>query len=83
MISALIKAHVTSLFRDRMAMALSFALPCVMFTVFAVVFGGAGKSEPQSMRVLVADLDGSKSSQRMITALGDLDGLTISTVAEF
>ncbi len=83
MIPALIKAQVISLFRDRMAMAVSFALPCVMFTVFAAIFGGVGESAPRPLRVLVADLDGSKSSQRMIDSLGEMDGLEISTVAEF
>lgn len=83
MIFALIKAQTISLLRDRMAMALSFALPCVMFSVFAVIFGGIGKSTPQPLQILVADQDGSKSSQRMIDALRSIERIVVKTVQDF
>lgn len=82
MIFALIKAQTISLLRDRMAMALSFALPCVMFSVFAVIFGGIGKSAPQPLQILVTDQDGSKSSQRMINALRAMDQIMVRTVQD-
>lgn len=83
MIYALIKAQVISLFRDKMAMALSFALPCIMFTVFAVIFGGTTKSDPKPMKVLVADFDGSKSASRMIQSLRSMNRIEVTTIFEY
>ena len=81
MILALIKAQIISLLRDRMAMALSFALPCVMFSVFAAIFGGAGKSAPKPMKVIVADLDGTKTSGRMVDSLKAMSQIEVVMVA--
>ncbi len=82
MILALIKAQVISLLRDRMAMALSFALPCVMFTVFAVIFGGTGKSDPKPMKVIVADLDNTKTSGRMVDSLRSMSQIQIVAIVD-
>ena len=40
MISAIIRTALVSLKRDRGALALSFLLPVVFFSIFAVIFGG-------------------------------------------
>jgi ABC-2 type transport system permease protein len=78
MIPALVKAQCLSLLRDRMALLLSFALPCVMFSVFAVVFGGgSGKSGPQQLKVLIADLDQSEVSAAILRSLGELKQLKL------
>ena len=83
MIAALIKAQCISLFRDRMAMLLSFALPCIMFTVFAVIFGGGGVGTNISkLKVVVLDQDNSRSSQKLIDSLTTMDQLDVSTMQD-
>jgi ABC-2 type transport system permease protein len=82
MILALIKAQIISLLRDRMAMALSFALPCVMFSVFAAIFGGVGKSDPKPMKVIIADLDGTKTSSRMVDSLRSMSQIEVVMAAD-
>lgn len=82
MILALIKAQIISLLRDRMAMALSFALPCVMFSVFAAIFGGVGKSDPKPMKVIIADLDDTKTSGRMVDSLRSMSQIEVVMVAD-
>ena len=39
-IIALISAQWKSLIRDRIALLLTFVVPCVLFTVLAIIFGG-------------------------------------------
>lgn len=79
MILALIKAQCISLFRDRMAMLLSFALPCVMFTVFAVIFGGgAAESKTSKLKVVVLDEDDSRSSRKLLASLKGMNQLEVS-----
>jgi|GEM_PF-296119 len=83
MIPALVKAQCLSLLRDRMALLLSFALPCVMFSVFAVVFGGgSGKSAPQQLKVLIADLDHSEVSAAIVRSLSELKQLKLLSSAD-
>lgn len=83
MIYALIKAQCLSLFRDRMALLLSFALPCVMFTVFAIIFGGqSGGGQPGALRILIIDQDQSKSSRGMEKTLRGMSQLTVVSLDE-
>jgi ABC-2 type transport system permease protein len=79
---ALIKAQGISLFRDRMALLLSFALPCVMFTVFAIIFGGQSGGSPSKMKVLVVDIDQTAASKAMIDSLKSMDKLEIIDAAQ-
>jgi ABC-2 type transport system permease protein len=57
-----------SLRRDRGALALSFVLPIVFFTIFAVIFAGRRDTTPK-VRVLVVDEDHSAVSLRLIKGL--------------
>ncbi len=68
MIPAIIKTSLTSLRRDRGALALSFVLPIAFFTIFAVIFGGRRDTTPK-VAVLVVDEDHSTASQRLIIGL--------------
>jgi ABC-2 type transport system permease protein len=78
MIAALMAAQWRSLLRDRMALALSFALPCVMFTVFAVIFGGSGNQrEAAKLKVVIVDQDQSRVSGKMIRSLKSMDQLQV------
>ena len=68
MIPAIIKTSLTSLWRDRGALALSFVLPIAFFTIFAVIFGGRRDKTPK-ITVLVVDEDHSTASQRLVQGL--------------
>jgi len=81
MIFALIKAQCISLYRDRMAMLLTFALPCVMFTVFAMIFGsGSGTAKPGKLKVIVLDQDETRSSVRLLDSLKAMENLEVTLV---
>ena len=54
MISAIVRTALVSLRRDRGALALSFILPVVFFSIFAVIFGGRHDTTSK-VHVLVVD----------------------------
>jgi ABC-2 type transport system permease protein len=68
MIGTLLKAGWLNLKRDRVAQALTFALPIVFFSIFASVFGGQGEATSR-VRVAVVDEDHSELSARIIAGL--------------
>jgi len=76
MISAIIRTSLTSLRRDRGALALSFVLPIAFFSIFAVIFGGRRDTTPK-ITVLLVDQDHSTASQRLIQGLENEGSLHI------
>jgi ABC-2 type transport system permease protein len=68
MIISVIRAGWLNLRRDRSALMLSFIVPIVFFSIFAGIFG-AQKSKTPKTTVLIADLDRSDTSRRLIDAL--------------
>jgi len=68
----------TSLRRDRGALALSFILPVVFFSIFAVIFGGRGGASPK-VKIIVVDEDHSRASERIVKGLGDESSLSVRT----
>src|SRR5258706_11546210 len=68
MISAVVRAGWLNLRRDRAALMLSFIVPIVFFSIFAGIFG-AQKSKTPKTTVVIADLDHSDSSRRLVDAL--------------
>jgi ABC-2 type transport system permease protein len=78
MISAIVRAAMASLKRDRGALALSFMLPVVFFSIFAVIFGGRGNSSPK-VRVIVVDEDRSRASERLVKGLGGETSLVMKS----
>src|SRR4051794_11881397 len=68
MIVSVVRAGWLNLRRDRAALMLSFIVPIVFFSIFAGIFG-AQKSKTPKTTVVVADLDRSDSSRRLIDAL--------------
>jgi ABC-2 type transport system permease protein len=68
MILTLLKAGWLNLKRDRVAQALTFALPIVFFSIFASVFGGQG-AQTARVRVAVVDEDRSELSARIVGGL--------------
>jgi ABC-type uncharacterized transport system ATPase subunit len=65
LISAIVRTAVVSLRRDRGALALSFILPVVFFSIFAVIFGGR-RDTTSKIHVLVVDEDHSRASGRLL-----------------
>jgi ABC-2 type transport system permease protein len=68
MIASVVRAGWLNLRRDRAALMLSFIVPIVFFSIFAGIFG-AQKSKTPKTTVVIADLDRSDGSQRLIDAL--------------
>jgi linearmycin/streptolysin S transport system permease protein len=55
--------------RDRVAQAMTFLLPILFFSIFAMVFGRASMNRMSRVRVAVADEDRSPASRSLIDAL--------------
>ena len=67
-IPAIVRTAMVSLRRDTGALALSFVLPVVFFSIFAVIFGGQRDSTPK-IKVIVVDEDHSRVSERLMQGL--------------
>jgi len=65
LIAAIVRTAMVSLRRDRGALALSFILPVVFFSIFAVIFGGRRNTTPK-VKVLVVDEDHSSAAQGLV-----------------
>jgi ABC-2 type transport system permease protein len=79
MISTIVRAGYRALRRDRSAFILSFLVPIVFFSIFAVIFGRMGSSSTPRVHVLVADQDHSPVSQRLVQGLQQEPSLEVST----
>ena len=80
MMAALLRTWLTELRRDRAAFAMTFVLPVVFFSIFAVVFAGmAGGGGTDPVTVAVVDEDGSEASRRLVAQLGREKGLRVRT----
>jgi ABC-2 type transport system permease protein len=75
---AIVRTAMVSLRRDRGALALSFILPVVFFSIFAVIFGGRRDSTPK-VRVIIVDEDHSRTSQRLVRGFQSEGSLTVKT----
>ncbi|HXC08473.1 MAG TPA: ABC transporter permease [Steroidobacteraceae bacterium] len=78
MISAIVRTATVSLCRDRGALVLSFILPVVFFSIFAVIFGGRHDSTAK-VTVLLVDEDHSRISQRLVQGLEREGSLVVKT----
>lgn len=78
MIAAIVRTAMVSLRRDRGALLLSFILPVVFFSIFAVIFGGRHDTTPK-VTVLVVDEDRSRISQRLVQGLEREGALVVKT----
>ena len=67
-----------SLRRDRGGLALSFLLPVVFFSIFAVLFGGRRDATPK-VHVLVVNKDHRPASERLVKGL-EQEGSLVVTV---
>ena len=77
MISTLLRIQWTRLRRDRVAQTLTFVVPIVFFSIFALIFGTTGGGKTPSVKLAVVDEDRSSVSQRVLAALGREEGLKL------
>ena len=70
MISTVMRIAWLNLRRDRVAQAMTFLLPIVFFSIFALVFGDQGRANTRPLRVAVVDEDASEASRAFVSALG-------------
>jgi len=80
-IFAIVRTALVSLRRDRGALSLSFILPVVFFSIFAVIFGGQ-RDTTSKITVIVVDEDRSHASERLIQGLKQEASLVIKTRPE-
>ena len=78
MIFSIVRTAFVSLRRDRAALALSFVLPVVFFSIFAVIFGGRRESTPR-VTILLVDEDHSRASQRLVRGFEQEGSLVVKT----
>jgi len=78
MMISIMRTAMVSLRRDRGALALSFVLPVVFFSIFAVIFGGRRDTTPK-VSVLVVDEDHSRASERLVQGLKHEGSLVVKT----
>jgi ABC-2 type transport system permease protein len=68
-ILAVVRAAWAMLRRDRAALALTFVVPVVFFSVFALIFGGQRSSGTRQVKLIAVDEDASERSKRFLEAL--------------
>lgn len=78
MIIPIVRTAIASLRRDRAALALSFILPIVFFTIFATIFGGQHDSTSK-INVILVDEDRSRASLDLVRGLQREGSLAIHT----
>ena len=78
MIVPIIRTAMVGLRRDRAALALSFVLPIVFFSIFAIIFGGRRDTVPK-IKVIVVDQDQSPASQQLVKGFQREGSLVIMT----
>lgn len=81
MIGAIARNRLWNLRHDRAAFVLSFVVPVVFFSIFAGIFGGAGRSSTPRVQIAVVDEDGSEGSKRFVAALKAETALTVLEAA--
>lgn len=81
MIPTILRIAWTTLRRDRVDQALTFLLPVIFFSIFALVFGGQGRGVTSRIPVAVVDEGGSALNKRLVAALSREKGLRVRVAA--
>ncbi len=76
---ALVRKDLQLFFHDRRAVILSFAVPLILASFFAIIFGGVpgGGGGGSRQTIVVADLDGSELSRRVVEAMSEDESLDV------
>ena len=64
-------------FADKRAMMLTFLLPVALITLFALIFGGQGQEKSRAQTLVVADVDQTDASRKIIAELDSLKAFEI------
>jgi ABC-2 type transport system permease protein len=82
MIGTLLRIGWINFRRDRVVQALTFLLPILFFSIFALVFSNQGNAGSSRVQVAVVDEDGSPFSTKIVAALRLEGGLRVRETAE-
>src|SRR5262245_7942076 len=83
MISTIFKIGALNLRRDKAAFVMTFVMPVVFFSIFAVIFGAGNRGPKENtIKVVVADLDHTDISGRFIATLKKQKALDLSTAPD-
>jgi ABC-2 type transport system permease protein len=83
MILSITRTALTNLSRDRAALLLCFVLPIVFFSIFAAIFGSAGRqAATPRIKLVVVDEDKSGISTRFLKALESEPSLVVPDTPE-
>jgi ABC-2 type transport system permease protein len=68
-------------FKDKRAVLLTFLLPIVLISLFAFAFGGikTEHSKPNPIKMLISDLDKSKTTEQIISKFDSIKGIKVNT----
>ncbi|MCA9310376.1 MAG: ABC transporter permease [Phycisphaerales bacterium] len=69
MILSLIRTGLIELRRDKVALGLTFVLPILFYSIFAIVFGQMGNAAATRVEVIIVDEDGTEGSRRLAAAI--------------
>jgi ABC-2 type transport system permease protein len=79
MIGTIMKISLINLRRDKVAFMMTFILPVIFFSIFAVIFGATDRgARDNKINVVVTDQEQTDISRQFITALGKQSALTIA-----
>lgn len=79
MISTIIKINFLNLRRDRAAFMLTFILPIVFFSIFAMIFGSMNRgTRDNKIKIAVVDLDRTDRSRSLVSALQKEEPLEVT-----
>lgn len=79
MIPTLLRVSLLNLRRDKVAWLLVFVVPVMIFTVFAIVFGGMKTRGTPRVTLAIVDEDDSDVSRRLVAALAAEPSLNVRT----
>ena len=77
MIGTFLRIGWLNLKRDRVAQSMTFLLPIVFFSIFALVFGNQGRETMSDIEVALVDEDNSEISRRLVEALEKEEALDL------
>jgi ABC-2 type transport system permease protein len=82
MIATILRIFWIHLRRDRVVWLLTFIVPVAFFSIFALIFSGQSRESTPTVRVAVADEDGSDFSKKLVGALEKDKSLQVTTRLE-
>src|SRR5215471_14198602 len=79
MISTIVKINFLNLRRDKAAFALTFILPIVFFSIFAMIFGRMDRDvSDNKIKIAVVDLDQTDKTRSLIAAMHKEEPLDVT-----